>query len=112
MRVCPECGYEEPIEWRPTTWKSAQYIDCCRISDLETIDKELADLLRLKRKLKGEEQTAIKKNYAYRLTKPGVWVMRRWLPIYKIQKWKEIPAEQRKVGVSPNQTNLISIQHK
>lgn len=89
MRVCPKCGYVERIEWHPTTWKSAQYIDCCRLSDLETFDKDLADELR-------KNKECVKGIYAYRVTKPGIWVLRRWIEIYKIQGWKEIPAEQHK----------------
>jgi hypothetical protein len=94
MRVCEKCGYIEPIEWRPTTWKSAQYIDCCRLEDLQNLDPELAS--DLKRAHNTTEATIIKGMYAYRLTKPGVWVLRRWLPIYEIQDWREIPAEQHK----------------
>jgi hypothetical protein len=94
MRVCPKCGFIEEMEWHPTTWKSAQYIDCCRLSDLENIDPALAKELL-------DKSECVKGIYAYRLTKPKVWVLRRWLPIFKVQGWKEIPAEQhqaRKIG--------------
>ncbi len=91
MRVCENCGFIEPIEWHPTTWKSAQYIDCCRLSDLEQINPELAKQVK-----ENKPDTVIHGIYAYRLTKPGVWVLRRWIEIFKIQGWKEIPCEQHK----------------
>ena len=102
MRVCPKCGYVEGIEWRPTTWKSAQYIDCCRMSELEATEHELA------KKIKDTHpETVIEGHYAYRMTKPKVWVMRRWIQIYKIQGWKEIDAEKY-VKKDPFQKKLCS----
>lgn len=89
MRVCPKCGFIEPMEWRPSSWKSGQYIDLCRVSDLENLEPEL--FKKLKDKPIGE--TILEGYYAYRITKTGVWVQRRWIEIYKIQKWFEIPAE-------------------
>ena len=89
MRVCPKCGFVEPMHWRPTTWKSAQYIDCCRLSDLEYNEPEFAERLK-------KEGELIEGHYAYRITKPGVWVYRRWIEIFKVQGWKEIPAEKYK----------------
>jgi len=75
------------MEWKPTTWKSAQYIDCCRLSDFERLKPELAEKL----KRKGE---IVQGHYAYKISKTGVWVLRRWVEIWKIQAWKDIPAEQ------------------
>jgi hypothetical protein len=96
MRVCPKCGYIEEIDWRPTTWKSAQYIDCCRVADLENLDPELASQLKAAWKANPGKGTIIQGIYAYRITKPGIWVFRRWIDIFKIQGWAEIPAEQHK----------------
>lgn len=87
MRVCPKCGYVEPIEWRPTSWKAGQYVDCCRLTDLEVLNPQLA------RELKERKQV-IRKHYVYKLSRTGVWVLRRWIEIWKIQGWKEIPAER------------------
>ena len=102
LRVCPECGYIEGIEWRPTTWKSAQYIDCCRMSELEQINPELA-----KRIKEAHPKTVIEKHYAYHMTKPQVWVIRRWIEIYKLQGWKEIDAEKY-IPKDPFQQKLFS----
>ena len=103
MKVCPECGYIEPFEWRATTWHSTQGNDCCRLSDLENMDPELSQLLkdawRSNRKVSSEACTVIQKHYAYRISKTGIWVIRRWIEIYKIQGWKDIPAESRKPGI-------------
>jgi len=92
MRVCPNCGYVEPFEWRPTSWKSGQYIDICRVSDLQNIDPELHSDL----KLLPIGETVLKGHYAYRITRTGVWVQRRWIEIYKVQNWQEIPAEMHR----------------
>ena len=96
MRVCPVCGYVEEIDWHPTTWKSAQYIDCCRLADLENLNPKLATELKVAWKNNPGKGTVIEGIYAYRITKPGIWVFRRWIEIFKIQGWKEIPCEQHK----------------
>lgn len=100
MKVCPECGYIEPFEWRATTWHATQGNECCRLTDLFGIEKPLAELLKSKFDLPGKytpEKTTVKQgHYAYRVSKTGVWVIRRWIKIFEIQGWTDIPAESRK----------------
>jgi hypothetical protein len=56
------------------------------VSDLEAENPELLEKI----KTTGEYAD---KDYAYRITKTKIWIIRRWLPIWKIQGWKDIPAE-------------------
>ncbi len=111
MKVCPECGYVEPFEWRATTWHATQGNECCRLTDLMNLNKELAEELKAKFDVPGkytaDKTTVVKKHYAYRISKTGVWVIRRWIEIYKIQGWKDIPAERRKPAKDNNQQKLI-----
>ncbi len=89
MRVCPQCGYIDDYTWRPKIWHTHSEIEICRLCDLEIISPKLA--LRLK-----TEPTACDEYYAYRISRTGIWVYRRPLIIYKIQGWKDIPAEMHK----------------
>lgn len=62
-------------------------------------EPELADRL----KKEGELTMGY---YRYKITKTGVWVLRRWIEIWKVQGWKEIPAEMHKPP-DPTQTKLL-----
>jgi len=107
MRVCPKCGYLEPEEWKPTTWKSAQFIDCIRVCELERIDKQLFSEIK-----EVSPNDYLEEYYAYKISKQGkgAWVLRRWKPIYLIQGWKDIPAEKtKKPTIFPNQTLLLEV---
>lgn len=87
MRVCPKCGFVDSWIWRATTWHSTQGNECCRACDLEIEDPQLL------KKIVESKGTFQDEHYAYRITKTRVWVIRRWLPIFKIQGWKDVPAE-------------------
>ena len=108
MRVCPKCGYLEPEEWKPTTWKSAQFIDCIRVCELQRIDITLFQAIK-----NVSPEDYLEDHYAYKISKEGkgVWILRRWKPIYSIQKWKVIPAEKTKKAKDfPNQSKLLDVK--
>ena len=44
MKVCPECGYREPLIWRNTRWRL--FTEHCHIEELEVWDPKLAKQLR------------------------------------------------------------------
>lgn len=70
MRVCPQCGYVDPPEWR-STFNRKMDEDYTHISNFEKMfSKELVDKLK-------KDKTLIIEPYIYRLTK---WnnVIRRW----------------------------------
>ena len=62
MFVCPKCGFKDSPIWKACNWEL--YAVYCRIDELESFDKELADILRAN---KETEKGA----YYYRLTKSG-----------------------------------------
>jgi len=70
MRVCPQCGYEEPAIWRNTKWRL--YTEHCHIGDLEIWDPEFAKKL----KAAGPGSTIIRAGHKYRLNKSGSYVHR------------------------------------
>lgn len=88
MKVCPKCGFVDPDHWRAKSWHTHSAIEIARVSDLEYAESEF-----LKR-LKDANGEMIEGNYAYKISKTGIWVYRRWVEIWKIQGWKEIPAEK------------------
>ena len=83
--VCPSCGYVE-YHWRPKTWDTTCGDWLCRLSEVQNFNPDLAE------KLKHGDVTD--KHFAYKISKTKVWVIRRWIEIYKIQGWKNIPAEK------------------
>lgn len=85
MKVCPECGYEDPPCWRPGVPKR-RAIDVCTIDDLDIWQPELAKKLR-------SDNEVFTKYYAYRL-RPSGWVTRRPMTLYKQMKWREPPMEK------------------
>lgn len=87
MRVCPKCGYVDPQYWRKGQGDHYGDTDICRLEDLELNEPELAKVL------KGNRES-FDEHYAYKLLGKGVWVRRRWLEIYKIQRWKMIPYDR------------------
>jgi len=66
MFVCPKCGFEDLPCWRNNKWQP--YGQICKIHELESFDKELANRLRKETRFEDE-------NYFYQLTKTG-WVHR------------------------------------
>lgn len=62
MKVCPECGYVEPFEWRATTWHATQGNECCRLTDLmkkqnrKRIEKEMISDFGIKREVKNHDR--------------------------------------------------------
>jgi len=42
LRVCPQCGFQDPVYWRQNRWVSA--VDYCRIEDFQVIYPQMADL--------------------------------------------------------------------
>ena len=86
--ICPKCGYVE-YNWRPKTWDTTCGDWLCRLSELELFDPVLAKRVR-------EEKEVVIEPYAHKLNKTGVWVIRRWTQIWKIQGFKNIPAEKVK----------------
>ena len=91
MRVCPKCGYIDPMAWRPRSWHTHSEIEICRASDLEYIDSELA-----KKIINADGGTVLDKYYAYKLSKTKIWIYRRPRIVFDIQGWKDIPAEKAK----------------
>jgi len=63
MRVCPECGYIDPPEWRHHRW--SYWIDICHIEDFKRLLPKLAEEL-----LKGVKLVEDKDNI-YRLYAKG-----------------------------------------
>jgi len=107
MRVCPKCGYLEPEEWKPTTWKSAQFIDCIRVCELQRIDAKLFHAI----ETVSPADYVAEEHYAYKISRTRIWILRRWKPIYLVQGWKDIPAEKaKKPTVLPNQTRLLEVE--
>lgn len=48
MRICPKCGYEDPICWRPAVYH--QEFSYAHTSSLELLDPELWELMQGKRR--------------------------------------------------------------
>ena len=67
MRICPECGFEDPICWRQNRWVSA--VDYTRIEDFTAEYPKLADL-------QPGEIRSDKHNYYYRGKKAKLFVYR------------------------------------
>lgn len=84
MKVCPDCGFVDPLCWH-LQGRGGRDIEYCRVDELEIDEPELAKELREKKETQD-------KNYAYILSDKG-YVRRRWLPIWKVQGWKNIPCE-------------------
>ena len=89
LRVCPKCGYIDPMEWRPRSWHTHSEIEICRFSDLQNLNLKLAEQV-------SKQETVLDKYYAYKLSRTGVWVYRRPRIVFDIQGWKDIPAETPK----------------
>jgi len=98
--VCPDCGYIE-YHWRPKTWDTTCGDWLCRLSELQEFNPEFAERLK-------KEKEVTDKTFAYKISKTGIWVIRRWIKIYEIQGWKNIPAEK----VIKGQVTLSSVQTK
>jgi len=60
MRVCPECGYVDPAEWRHS--KYSYWIDFCTVEYFQKAHPELFKRLRQGEKLVED------KNYVYRMS--------------------------------------------
>lgn len=73
MRICPKCGYRDPVYWRHHRWQ--QHIDFCHIEDLNEDNSELAS------QLKENGSFAEDEHNFYRHTNKGPWIY-RWSKEY------------------------------
>ena len=97
--ICPKCGYVE-YDWRPKTWDTTCGDWLCRLVELEQVNPGLAE------RVKKEKEVVIEP-YAYKLSKTGIWVIRRWTQIWKVQGFKNIPAEKVKKPKDHFQQKLL-----
>ena len=58
MRICPKCGYQEPLEWRHDFWHADK--DYCRTEDFRCLQPDLA------KALDAGHKVVIDEFYAYR----------------------------------------------
>jgi len=79
------------MHWRPRSWKTHSEIEIARLSDLEYAEPEFAKRLKAAH---HESRDLIEEPYAYKISRTGIWVYRRWTEIYKVQGWKIFPAER------------------
>jgi hypothetical protein len=103
--VCPQCGYVE-YNWRPKTWDTTCGDWLCRVSEIEQFNPILAERLK-------KEHELTDNNCAYKISKTGVWVIRRWIQIFKVQGWKNIPAEKvikNKLAQHVQQAKLLEVK--
>jgi len=84
MRVCPECGYVDPPEWRHSRF--SYWLDICYVDDFERLNPELGKKLRkAKRGFVVED-----KDYWYRIGKNGVYVERKAkIDLGNANQWRE-----------------------
>jgi len=89
MRICPKCGYIDPIWWRPAAYH--QEFSYAHASSLEALDPELWELLRDKRP--GEEVQV--GEYVYWKSTRSDVVRRAWMEdlrlVGKKGSWMEKP---------------------
>ena len=110
MRVCPQCGYIDPPEWKHS--KYSYWIDNCIFEDFENLNPDLAKVLL-------ENKFTEDKYYFYRITKNKHRVERKakadygnqWtIPMERATK-KHNVRDYRKVWfkVTPNQSKLLEV---
>jgi len=91
MRVCPECGFVDPVIWRSSI--ACREIDFCNFEDLQAMNVKLAWKILREQKKYGTKNFVEDGIYVYHLTK-GMFVERQAImdnPAYK-KHWK-IPRE-------------------
>jgi regulator of protease activity HflC (stomatin/prohibitin superfamily) len=76
LEKCPQCGFQEQVNWRPSMMSIEQ-----DITEAENIP-ELATRLVLK-KMDKKEPVIVDGTWAYKLTRPGRYVVRVPIAIYK-----------------------------
>ena len=92
MKVCPMCGYREPMCWR-NAYSRGMESEYARIDELEETFPLLAENLKKAVPNKRGVREWQDGNYAYGLW-PSGYVRRRDIEIWKFQGWKPIPMEK------------------
>jgi len=105
MRVCENCGYREPLEWRHDFWHADK--DYCRVEDFRNLYPNLAKALD-----EGHAEV-VDKFYAYRKRgKSKIYVERIPRELVEIDRdaWNVRGSKMEKVhsDFDPLQTKLIS----
>ena len=111
MRVCPKCGYVDSMIWRPS--RARRMVDIARYVEFK---EEFPDV-----KLEVGKPIQIG-DYAYKLTKAGVWVERQCVlsnPFWKTQWNLDYEGHKKKTWfpfgksrITKNQTRLLEVTKK
>ena len=89
MKVCPKCGFVDTSHWRQNRWRTQ--VEFLPLIEFKEEQPELA------MDLKKGKPFVTDKNYAYRLSAKGKWIVERvWVELYKTggKSAFHIPAER------------------
>jgi len=89
MKVCPKCGYVDTSGWRQNRWRTA--VEFLPLVEFREENPELA------RALESGKPFVRDKDYAYRLSGKGKWIVERvWIELFKVggKSAFHIPAER------------------
>lgn len=104
MRVCPKCGFKDPLHWKQCAFR--QHISYCKIGDLEFNNSLLAN--KVKKEIYCSEGF-----YAYHLTKGGrverqaicenpTWKQRWYLAPYEKSKGNSLQGQHHQASILAN----------
>jgi len=105
MQVCPRCGYVDAVCWRQPYSKGMEY-QYAMFEDLAEYEPVIHALILaapLRKKNPIKEITT--ETYAYGLWRSG-YVRRRYIEVWKVQKWRSIPMEKHKPKVDTERSLL------
>ena len=93
--ICEKCGHIDALCWK-LPFSRGMEVSHCRLDELQKYQPEIAKaLLEAQLNEKNPIREVVIGYYAYGLWKSG-YVRRRWINIWKFQKWKAIPMEKVK----------------
>jgi len=77
MRVCPNCGYVDPLYWKKAHFNNPQGdVEVARIDELELHEPHIAELVK-------DHEAHVRCPFAYYLAPQAIWVKRIWAKLYE-----------------------------